>query len=841
MDVSGRSEQLESPGTDPGETYFIGSTSNSGMTYEYSKRLIENELDSGHALYEMKQVLVPGIWMNFTVFNIYGDPSTGIFTYVPQFRPAVNYGAGNEPSSVAIGDLNGDAKPDLVVANANFGSGNVSVLLGNGDGTFQSTVNYDFGDTAESVAIAHLNGDAKPDLAVANYWSDNVSVLLGNGDGTFQSASNYGAGNGPSSVAIGDLNGDGKEDLAVTNNYSNNVSVLLGNGDGSFQSAVNYDIGDSPDTVAIGKLNGDADLDLVVANFGSDNVSVLLGNGGGTFQSAVNYGAGNGPSYVAIGDLNGDGEQDLAVANGIWNGNVSVLLGNGDGSFQNAVNYGTGNNSSSVAIGDLNGDGKQDLAVANYSSDNVSVLLDNGDGSFQSAVNFGAGSLPSSIAICDLNGDSSLDLAIANNGSNNVSILINTGGAAKLLYTPVTPCRIVDTRNAGGMIGAWSGRNFHVHGKAATISAQGGNTSGCSAPMGEPRAAHINMVAVNPTGKGNLQAFAKGAGPGSGMTVNYNAIDTNLANAGTVKTRSGAGKDITVYSGVSSAHTVIDVLGYYYANGDLSYTPVTPCRIADTRISGGIIGANTQRNFHVHGNGGTISAQGGNQSGCPAPLGEPFAVHINMAAVNPTGKGNLQAFAVGDNPGANFGINFAAIGTNFANAGIVETDLGLGSEITVAARYSSVHVVIDVLGYYYQYGDLLYTPVTPCSIVDTRNAGGMIGAWSGRDFHVYGNGGTISAQGGNAAGCPAPMGEPLAAHINMVAVDPAGKGNLQAFPKEAGPGSGMTVNYNTIDTNLANAGTVKTNSGVGADITVYSGVSSVHTVIDVLGYYYPAQ
>ena len=185
-------------------------------------------------------------------------------------------------------------------------------------------------------------------------------------------------------------------------------------------------------------------------------------------------------------------------------------------------------------------------------------------------------------------------------------------------------------------------------------------------------------------------------------------------------------------------------------------------------------------------------------------------------------------------------VNYNAIDTNLANAGTVKTSAGTGTDITVYSGVSSAHTVIDVLGYYYPDGDLLFTPVTPCRIVDTRNAGGMIGAYSGRDFYVYGSAATISAQGGNAAGCPTPLGEPLAAHINMVAVNPTGKGNLQAFPKGAGPGAGMTVNYNTIDTNLANAGTVKTSSGTGTDITVYSGVSSAHTVIDVLGYYYPA-
>ena len=410
-------------------------------------------------------------------------------------------------------------------------------------------------------------------------------------------------------------------------------------------------------------------------------------------------------------------------------------------------------------------------------------------------------------------------------------------------YTPVTPCRIVDTRNtSAGTINASTQRDFHVLGSAADISAQGGNPAGCIPPLDEPLAAHINMVTVNPTGKGNLQAFPLGAGIGAGLSVNYNNIDTNLANAGTVKTISGAGADFTVASNFSSAHTAIDVLGYFYPDGDLLYTAVTPCRIVDTRkTSAGIIDASMQRDFQVHGSTSDISAQGGNPAGCSSPLGEPLAAHINMVAVNPTGKGNLQAFPLGAGIGAGLSVNYNTIDTNLANAGTVKTVTGGGADITVASNFSAAHTVIDVLGYYYPNGDLLYRAVTPCRIVDTRKmSAGIIDASTQQDFRVFGSGGTISAQGGNPAGCSSPLGQPLAAHINMVAVNPTGKGNLQAFPVGAGTGAGLSVNYNTIDTNLANAGTVKAITGTGPDITVASNYSSAHTVIDVLGYYYLA-
>ena len=326
---------------------------------------------------------------------------------------------------VATGDFNGDGKADLVTAN--YGSNNVSVLLGNGDGTFQSAVNYAV-SYPYSVAVGDFNGDGKLDLVTANYYGSNtVSVLLGNGDGTFQSAVNYAVGSAPSSVAVGDFNGDGKLDLAVANYGGNNVSVLLGNGNGTFQSAVNYAVGTQPQRVVAGDVNGDGKLDLAVTNYGSNNVSVLLGNGNGTFGSAVNYAVGTNPQSVALGDINGDGKLDLAVAN-YGSNNVSVLLGNGNGTFGAAANYVVNYGPCYVMLADVNGDGRADVVVANsgsngnYTVSYVNVLLSNGNGSLQSAMSYWMGA--QAVAAADFNGDGRVDLAAVNSNNNTMTVLL---------------------------------------------------------------------------------------------------------------------------------------------------------------------------------------------------------------------------------------------------------------------------------------------------------------------------------------------------------------------------------------------------------------------------------
>jgi hypothetical protein len=360
----------------------------------------------------------------------------------PPFLPAVIFDSGGEfPWSIAVADVNGDGKPDVVVTNAN--SNTVGVLLGNGYGWFEPAVTYGSGaHMPDSVALEDVNGDGKLDIVVANGGAGSgcgIGVLLGNGDGTFQSALTYGSSAvcSASSVVVKDVNGDGKPDLLVA--AYRNIAVLLGNGDGTFQPAVTYGWGGGDGTswgahsLGVADLNHDGIPDLVVASgifpwpWGQSTVAVLLGNGDGTFQAATNYDSGGVYAFsLGVGDVNGDGKPDLLVVNNCVGigcstaGSVGVLLGNGDGTFQAPVTYDqVGGFTISVVLADMDLDGKSDLVVSNLciSINNcswIAVQKGNGDGTFQPAAVYHSHGLAWSVAVADVNTDGNPDLLVTN-------------------------------------------------------------------------------------------------------------------------------------------------------------------------------------------------------------------------------------------------------------------------------------------------------------------------------------------------------------------------------------------------------------------------------------------
>ncbi len=375
-------------------------------------------------------------------FNPVFSPSKGSIT-LNDISPKVNFTVGWAPKTVSIGDIDGDGKPDLAIANEYDNT--ISVLRNTGNnGTVSFALKVDFatGSNPKIVAIGDINGDGKPDLVTNNVSNNSVSVLRNtssSGTISFATKVDFTTGGNPQSVTIGDLDGDGKPDLAIASWSSNTISVLRNTGSSgtiSFATRVNFTTGSGPYSLTIGDIDGDGKPDLAVVNRDNNTISVLRNTSSSgimNFATKVDFTTGSSPYQLAIGDIDGDGKLDLTTAN-IDSDSVSVLRNtssSGTVSFATKVDFTTGTNSEpfALAIGDIDGDGKPDLAVATSGYNTIAVLRNissSGTVSFGAKVDFGTSLSPSFISIGDIDGDSKPDLLITNNGINGtVSVLRN--------------------------------------------------------------------------------------------------------------------------------------------------------------------------------------------------------------------------------------------------------------------------------------------------------------------------------------------------------------------------------------------------------------------------------
>jgi hypothetical protein len=347
------------------------------------------------------------------------------------FNAPLVTGLPGSPIAVATAHFRGASAPlDVVTGNS---GGSVSVLLGNADGTFQNPVTLSVGDTPTAVAVGDLVGNGIQDIVTISpghtfptTTNGTVSVLLGNGNGTFQGAQTLTVTGQLSSLVLGDFLGDGRMEI-VTASTNGVLSEYQTNSDGTLQTLNSQSLGLS--SLVVGDFNGDGKLDL--AGIGGSTVEVLFGNGDGTFRvgprSTVDL-TGFGAGSLQAADLNGDGKLDLVAITPLFQAfgphdNVDVLLGNGDGTFHSPVTYQVGNNAQGLVVGNFNGHGNIDLAETDDSG--VNVLVNNGDGTFQAARNLGFSA--SSLAAGDFLGNGRSDLVLASSSSKNVSLILSNG------------------------------------------------------------------------------------------------------------------------------------------------------------------------------------------------------------------------------------------------------------------------------------------------------------------------------------------------------------------------------------------------------------------------------
>src|ERR1700722_15048594 len=302
----------------------------------------------------------------------------GTFTTGTPLTPAYPF----EPTAVVVGDFNQDGNQDLAVLSASGpGSiGSVNVYLGNGNGSFQAPKNAPVASTGTGptasrlIATGDFNRDGVADLVVTNASLNQVAVLIGIGDGTFQTAVPYTVGTAPWNVVVGDINQDGFLDLAVASDGTGSASILLGNGDGTFQTFIPIALGSSQvGSVALGDFNKDGWPDLATTSAPDNQIFISINKktASPSFAAPVKYTMNAGPYYLTIGDFNRDGNPDIISANGSTS--VGVLLGTATGSFQPATYYSLGIASIFATAGDINGDDRVDITA--ITGNGLSVLL----------------------------------------------------------------------------------------------------------------------------------------------------------------------------------------------------------------------------------------------------------------------------------------------------------------------------------------------------------------------------------------------------------------------------------------------------------------------------------
>jgi hypothetical protein len=463
------------------------------------------------------------------------QPFITTFSDPGQFLPAAfatrtDLNTGNGPQSIFSIDLDGDGKPDLLIAD---GDSNIVSVYHNtstpGSISFVKQASYvmDADDYPIGVTAGDLDGDGKPEIVVSNYYSETISIFLNTstpGNISMAPAISYPTGNYSLAPSIADLNGDGKPEIILSSSGDDILSTYTNNstpGHLSFLPKVDWGLpaGSGPFKVAVGDLDGDGKPDMVAANGNTNLVSVFRNTsatgGAVSFAAHVDFATGNAPQGVAIGDLDGDGKPDLAVVNNSDN-TVSLLLNTGGGgviAFAPHADVPTGNGAYDIVISDFDGDGKPDLAVVDLYGNAVSVHRNTstvGNISVGANTDYATGDIPFALTTADFDGDGKPDIATANNTAATISVLRNKSSNEPAI-TSFTP-----TEGSSGTVVTITGVNLTgvtsvSFGDTAATSFTVVSPTTVTATVGGGASGPVSLVAA--AGATSLAGFIYGSPP----------------------------------------------------------------------------------------------------------------------------------------------------------------------------------------------------------------------------------------------------------------------------------------------------------------------------------------
>ncbi len=433
--------------------------------------------------------------------------------------PVVPVDVGRSPEALTVGDFNADGWQD--VATVNSGSDDVTMLFGNGNGTFRSGISFGVGRSPMFLTSGDVNLDGKLDLLVAETGSDGILVLLGKGNGFFEEPAFYPSGKGPTFVSLGDVDGDGDRDVVVTNsgrfgNYPPfSLSVMLNDGRGKLGQAQQFEVQDQhglfPTGVSMADLDRDGLPELTVAwsqpswRTPNGRVSVLKNQGHGQFVRSQDIEAGFTLSAVNQVDLDEDGHLDLIAAS-LFTDSVQVLLQLSPGQYTKPAQLDVGFSPMAITIADLNADGNWDLISSNRASNSTSIFLGRGNGSFQAAGNFAVGATPTFVEAEDFNGDGLPDVVTTNSDSHDVSVLLSGKAMIPSIHlstdimefveqypSPEKSEKLLTVSNVG--LGALKIQDVVLEGPdSQSFSIQDGTCSGATLTTGKLCSMHIRFA-----------------------------------------------------------------------------------------------------------------------------------------------------------------------------------------------------------------------------------------------------------------------------------------------------------------------------------------------------------